>query len=431
MIVFYFSIAQCDYWTTIKTPTNVSVEAKYRTEGSPAILAALEAYAADWIDDNDSDAVKVEPASLTYNCHNYAWHKSDGGSTRWVNAVDRYESTNINRYWSGATPTYESTSLSKATKVYYSSGDHSAKIRSASEFESKWGPWGRYRHSPSDCPYTSSNLQYYYVPVTGDELICTSKTYSTRNISGATYSWSGSKVSISGSGYSVTATKTSDGYGWIKTSISSPYSGTTVSSEKQEFWAGKPGVQPTWPAGNPTPIQAGIYDYVYIYPDYQEDALGATGRYWTASGAITRLSSPTATVLAVEATSTGTGNFYLYGTNVCGTATTGWHGVVSVSAGKSGGGMKVSPIPADSYIEISFDENELSKAGLLKDDKSYDFGSNPYFRIVDKLGEVKITQKYSSEKIVQINTSQLLPGLYTLQLVLKDKVFSINILVSR
>ncbi len=68
--------------------------------------------------------------------------------------------------------------------------------------------------------------------------------------------------------------------------------------------------------------------------------------------------------------------------------------MVYVSGGRSGG-MKAAPIPADSYIEITFDEDKLAKAGLLKDDQSYDFGSNPYFRIIDKLGEVKLTQKYN------------------------------------
>lgn len=200
--------------------------------------------------------------------------------------------------------------------------------------------------------------------------------------------------------------------------------------ESKSFWVGKPGQRPTWPAGNPTPIQAIIDDYVYIYRDSQSDPQGETGYLWSATGSITRQTPSTASVLVVEATSTGYGHFYLYGTNTCGTSTTPWHGQVYVSGGRSGG-MKASPIPADSYIEITFDEDKLDKAGLLKDDQSYDFGNNPYFRIIDKLGEVKLTQKYNGEKLTTINTSKLSPGLYTIQLVMEDKVFSINIMISR
>jgi len=98
-----------------------------------------------------------------------------------------------------------------------------------------------YEHALLDCPFDSAaSITYYSVPLSGDDIICTSETYSTVNITGAAYNWSSSNVSISGSGNSVSATKTSDGQGFIQADISSTYSETTVTSEKIDFWAGAP-----------------------------------------------------------------------------------------------------------------------------------------------------------------------------------------------
>ncbi|MCF8360913.1 MAG: hypothetical protein K9H26_19345 [Prolixibacteraceae bacterium] len=183
-----FSLATHAQYTTIKTPTNVTVEAIVYSEYSSGVLAQLEEDAADWIDDHDSDAERVAPASRTYNCHNYAWHNSDGGNRFWVNQYNRYNWPNISKYWSGSSATYQQSSSVSTSKVFYSNGDHSARVISSNLFESKWGAWPRYRHSPTDCPYVSSNLQYYKVLIDGDDIVCSSETYSTINISGATYS---------------------------------------------------------------------------------------------------------------------------------------------------------------------------------------------------------------------------------------------------
>lgn len=268
--------------------------------------------------------------------------------------------------------------------------------------------------------------------VSGLDLDCSNPVQYTLNdlANGGSAAWEiyqfGDKVAY-GNGTVAIAYNFSDGAAVAKFIVSFPCDLESLTFYKN-FWFGKPGQRPTWPTGNPTPIQADLFDYIYIYP--QSDPKGATGCYWTASGSITRLTPPTASILVVEATSTGSGDFYLYGTNQCGTSTTPWHGMVNVTEGR-GGGMKTSPIPADSYIEITFDEDKLAKAGLLKDDQSYDFGDNPYFRIVSKLGEVKLTQKYTGEKKTRINVSKLAPDFYLLQLVMENNVFVINILISR
>ena len=231
--------AQTPY-TTIYTPTNVAIEAIDYPELSPGQLAMIEAEAGDWLDDEGSNAVRVAPASATYNCHGFAWHHSDGGSADWVVQLTQSSQPNISKYWSGSAPTYQSTTAQKANKIFYPNGDHSAIAISSTLYESKWGAWPRYRHAPTDCPYNASGLQYYHIPVSGDGLICSSEGYSTLSISGATYDWDWNTISVSGSGSSVTAS-TSQDYttGWIEAEISSPYSGTTVETERKTMYLGK------------------------------------------------------------------------------------------------------------------------------------------------------------------------------------------------
>ena len=66
-------------YSVIKTPTNVSIESQDHDEASVPFLAAWEALAAAWIIEHHSDAIRIGPASFTYNCHCYTWNSSDGG----------------------------------------------------------------------------------------------------------------------------------------------------------------------------------------------------------------------------------------------------------------------------------------------------------------------------------------------------------------
>ena len=222
---------------TIKTPLNhtVYVNGNWDTD---SLIAVWEADAADWINDHNSDAVRIGPATSNYNCHAYAWHVSDGGDSQdcWLNNIG----TNLSQYWTN--DAYISTSSpNEFNKVFYGTiADHSAISTASGDVKSKWGAWPLYEHETTDCPYDNISITFYKIPVSGDDLICTSKTYSSVNISGATYNWSGSRISTEGTNDSTTATKTSDGKGWIHTEISSPYSGTTVKSEKKELWVGVP-----------------------------------------------------------------------------------------------------------------------------------------------------------------------------------------------
>lgn len=106
IMILFSNLSWSQTYTTIYTPTNVSIEAIILPEFSPIDLATVEAIAADWIDDHNSDAVRVAPASAIYNCHGFAWHHSDGGGALWVNQLTQSSQPNISKYWSGSTSTY-------------------------------------------------------------------------------------------------------------------------------------------------------------------------------------------------------------------------------------------------------------------------------------------------------------------------------------
>jgi len=214
--------------------------------------------------------------------------------------------------------------------------------------------------------------------------------------------------------------------GWIQPKYNMT-GGYSLYCNKKEVWVGKPG-QPTMdPTGNPT-YQMDLNRYKLITVP---DKLGATTFSWTATGSIDRRTDQIYHHMLVKAISTGSGTFYCHGINTCGTGYTTPYGYVWVSSDRSSNPLMISPNPADSYIDITFDEEVLEVNGLLKTDNSYDFGENAIFRIIDQFGSVILIQKYSGEKVTRINTSKLLVGFYTVQLVLKDMVYSANLVISR
>jgi len=405
LIVFYQSIF-AQYYTTIKTPTNVTVEAIYFNEFTPDECARIETNAANWLNEHGSNAVRVAPASKTYNCHDYAWHYSDGGTKRWVNQLNKYGNANISKYWSGSSPTYQLTTSSNATKVFYSDGDHSAKVISPGVFESKWGAWPRYRHAPDDCPYTTSNKQYYAVPVTGSGLICSSGNYLTLNISGASYNWSGNKVSISGSGSSVSAIKTSNGAGWIKTQISSPYSGTTITTAKKTFWIGKP----SFTLDVETPITTGGMGIASL--DYPGGTISNVN--WVCVGALSSITGSLVIARYRAGFQSGSGVVYATASNICGSKT------LSAGVQVTGGWHKAYPNPAKDILTIEIDKSKISDKSII---------NNIEVRLYDKLMTLK---KYGKTKgsIITIDVNDLKPDVYILQIKNGDEIFEEKIVVS-
>lgn len=163
----------------------------------------MEDQAAQWLSDRGwTDSVtRIGPATTKYNCHSYAWYRSEGGSNDyWIQAFLNsdlssfnpysYSSTppapdNINKYWNDYS-FIEANSEDEAIKIWYGSCwvwngdewtnncDHSAIRIPSGLYESKWGAWPLYRHPSDKCPYSLNNIMYLKSGpyVAGPTLIC-------------------------------------------------------------------------------------------------------------------------------------------------------------------------------------------------------------------------------------------------------------------
>lgn len=142
---------------TIYTYFNKPVIGNLHMELSPAEIDYLNNYAQAQY----PNAAMRGPASATYNCHSYAWHRSSTNNPIWINAELEGE-LQLSKYWTN--DLYVScSSTAGAIKAYYSDGDHSANILSSGKYLSKWGAWPLMEHDYDYCPYVNTNLQFFTV----------------------------------------------------------------------------------------------------------------------------------------------------------------------------------------------------------------------------------------------------------------------------
>lgn len=226
--------------TTVYTPKNTAVEAKILTSGELS-----EATKAAWKSQTLAEfpnATFLADATNTYNCHAYAWHLSEGQSNIvWINAIDGSLNQNVSKYWTDGS-FIQVCDESDADKVHYYAGDHSATASTAvsGKYESKWGPNIRIRHDLTEVPNAySGDFRRYYAStkVSGEKsILCAgNRTFSVKNITGATYTWTYSN-NLSGVGATNTNQLTvqrngsSNGTAWVQVAISTPCSGTSIAS---------------------------------------------------------------------------------------------------------------------------------------------------------------------------------------------------------
>jgi hypothetical protein len=88
--------------------------------------------------------INAPSATTTYNCHSYAWNKSEGGPTC---AVAYYaDATNESIYWTDYS--YIETTEPYTSKISYTSDDHSAiQTSTQGAYISKWGDLPLMRHA--------------------------------------------------------------------------------------------------------------------------------------------------------------------------------------------------------------------------------------------------------------------------------------------
>lgn len=202
---------------------------------SPSEMTPSEiAYYNSVYTNNYPNATLIGDASATYNCHNYAWNKSDGGGTYWMNTPGD------DTYWTdGSYVEVSDHALPYAAKVSYASDDHSAVTTSNPNVHvSKWGSMPLMQHAPDYTPYNETTLKYYRVPINGNRNICNgSGVYTTFTSSGvSSYTWTaGSGItpgSQIGPSNNFTASTIYSGSSSLAVSMYSTCSGTTVGGTK-------------------------------------------------------------------------------------------------------------------------------------------------------------------------------------------------------
>ncbi|MBO9561697.1 MAG: T9SS type A sorting domain-containing protein [Niastella sp.] len=212
------------------TPKCSYVSVFTQTEFTPSEIAYYNsAYTSAY-----PSATLIGNASTTYNCHNYAWNKSDGGGTYWMNTPGD------DTYWTdGSYVEVSQHATPYATKVSYASDDHSAITTSNPNVHiSKWGAMPLMQHAPNYTPYDETTLKYYSVPISGTANICNgSEVYTTFTSSGvSSYTWTaGSSItpaSQTSSSNSFTASTIYTGTSSLSVSMSSTCSGTTVGATR-------------------------------------------------------------------------------------------------------------------------------------------------------------------------------------------------------
>lgn len=148
---------------TITTPKGSTIEVLFFTE-SASERSALDSDARVYITENYPNATIIGDATYTYNCHGYAWSKSEGGYTCWINAYKSDGNENLSKYWTDGS--FSASSEAYALKIHYPNGDHSA-IRTyqyPGKYVSKWGNGSLVVHDAGYGPYVNmSNRNYYRV----------------------------------------------------------------------------------------------------------------------------------------------------------------------------------------------------------------------------------------------------------------------------
>ena len=165
----------------------------------------------------------IDDATLSYNCHGYAWHMYEGNLTDkvWI-GVNSTDEEDI--YWEDGS--YYEVPESLATKVSYQ-GDHSAVRLNSTEYLSKWGALPLVKHAPTEVPssYGFPNKFYKrYIPVLITPLAICDRADISVNIlpseMSIIWSVSGGISLSSGQGTNtITVTKVSDGLGSVTAQI--------------------------------------------------------------------------------------------------------------------------------------------------------------------------------------------------------------------
>jgi hypothetical protein len=107
----------------------------------------------------------VRRPTRRYNCHGFAWHMSNSGSSTitqkiWINAPNptKYQTSAY-----GGDNSYGVSSETSGAKAHYFAGDHSANVFSGGSYRSKWGQLACVNHTRYYVPtsYQPNSVRWF------------------------------------------------------------------------------------------------------------------------------------------------------------------------------------------------------------------------------------------------------------------------------
>jgi hypothetical protein len=372
----------------------------------------------------------LSQATWEYNCHHYAWFKTENypGVNFWVN--DPSENWYDLSFVQVASETFDG----KVT--YYSTSGavtHSAVTTSTTgRYKSKWGQACLFEHDWDECPYYSeSEYQYagrnYYkrLRISGPSTVCTSSsTYSLQNLpAGTTATWSvspSSRVSTSsGSGTSASISAASCTIGDATITFAINDSGTIVYESKQIHVVGPDatdfGFRALYTNGTPAPMGGSTYllcanTHYHIYLDNDAStSCGVSNLTWTIPSGWTK-NYQSSNMISIYTNSSPGGQVTVKGQTCCSSCgsnvsfTTGYFGTYY----SCGGYYMASPNPGSEFIDISLadEESNLKSAQISRDIR---------ITIYNNTGSIVHTNSIN-ELPYRINTSELPIGSYVIRI---------------
>jgi hypothetical protein len=358
----------------------------------------------------------LEGPTSSYNCHNYAWLKSTGGSTFWLN------SPGDDSFWTDGS--YISTPYSSGTpdiRISYQ-GDHSAVTTSGSnQAISKWGAWGLYQHQITYVPagYLPGNPLTYYrrnTPVIAGNDVCGGVTFSVPNTPpGNSVTWSSSNTS----GLSINSTSgvaarvgSFDGY----VTLTASFSGSCPhGSAIKQVKVGSPSLIKTinGVSAGTTPVSAGnLYNL-----SASSNTIGSTtfsyNNYSGSGNMAISLYSPSSAntqMYVYSSSTTGSRHVRVNATNSCGSH---YEDFVFYLVGGSFMSVYPNPVQNEITIEAQSAETILESVVLVSEQTGK-------IAKAASIKDLKKDNRLQSDKIL-LNVADLPRGTYYLQLNTKEQ----------
>ena len=257
--------------------------------------------------------------------------------------------------------------------------------------------------------------------ITGTSPVCISNSAFTLNniIPGRTATWTvtpanlfatSSGAATSGAGTLATlraASSSVSGLATLTFTISAAAGCNTTTLVSIQIWVGVPGQPTTNPSGYPT-IQMGLGQFKTISLTSAPGATLFLGT-WSSTGSITMSNSDPSSYKVFEATSLGTGNFYVNTSNICGTSINAGGTVRVTGSCTTCLTASVSPNPARSYVVLSLSDITNEEIEAINSQSS----TKGSVTIFDKLGKPVFNESLKSVN-QKLNVSHLNPDLYIL-----------------